>query len=378
MIRLFLAGDVMLGRGIDQVLRHPGNPALWESYMRLALDYVVLAERMHGSIPRGRSLGYVWGDATAALAAARPDAGIVNLETSVTDGGEPEPKGINYRMAPRNAEGMNSLGIDCCVLANNHVMDFGPEGLVETLETLKEVPVAIAGAGRNRGEATAPAVIETPHGRVLVFGLAGGDSGVPGHWAASADEAGVNRIERFDSAALAEVSAAVASVKQDGDIAIASIHWGANWGYDIPQSHIEFARGLIDHAMIDLVHGHSSHHAKGWEIHRGKLILYGCGDFVNDYEGISGYERYRADLSLMYLPVIDTARGGVLAALTVHPFQMRRFSLRRASDDGVTWLRRMLNAEARSTSTRFHETADGTLELRGLTVAGNAGPGAAS
>ena len=141
MIRLFLAGDVMLGRGIDQVLRFPGDPVLHEDYLKSALDYVRLAERANGPIPRGNDLGYVWGDASAVLQGANVDARIINLETAVTDAGAPEPKGINYRMNPRNASGLRQLGIDCCVLANNHVLDWGPDGLAQTLHTLSLIHI---------------------------------------------------------------------------------------------------------------------------------------------------------------------------------------------------------------------------------------------
>lgn len=366
MIRLFLAGDVMLGRGIDQILHHPGDPQLWESYIHSALDYVRLAESAHGPIPRDQGLDYVWGDALATLATVKPDAGIVNLETSITDKGWPEPKGINYRMAPQNAADISSLGIDCCMLANNHVLDLGPEGLAQTLDVLHHIPIATAGAGRNRKEASAPALIRTRQGRVLVFGLAGDDSGVPRHWSATSDSSGVNRVQCFDSRALREVSSAVAHAKREGDVAVASIHWGSNWGYEIPQAHVDFAHELINHAKIDLIHGHSSHHAKGWEIYQGKLILYGCGDFVNDYEGILGFEQYRSDLSLMYAPSVDPARGGMLAALNIHPFQMRRFRLQRAATGDVQWLCNMLNAEGRSAGASFVEAADGSLKLIGL------------
>jgi poly-gamma-glutamate synthesis protein (capsule biosynthesis protein) len=371
-IKLFLAGDVMMGRGIDQILRHPGDPQLWESHVHSALDYVRLAEAASGPIPRFRGLDYVWGDALATLAVTKPDAGIVNLETSITDRGRPEPKGINYRMTPRNAADIAFLGIDCCVLANNHVLDLGPEGLMQTLDLLHGIPVATAGAGRNRDEASIPAVIHTRQGRVLVVGLAGYDSGVPQRWSATAHSPGVNLVECFDSQTLREVASAIAKTRREGDVAVASIHWGPNWGYEIPQAHVDFAHELIDHAMIDLVHGHSSHHAKGWEVYHGKLILYGCGDFVNDYEGIPGYEQYRGDLSLMYVPSVDPAQAGKLTGLNIHPFQMRRFRLQRAATDDIHWLCRMLNAEGRSPGASFREVADGTLELAGPGFSGNA------
>ena len=77
---------------------------------------------------------------------------------------------------------------------------------------------------------------------------------------------------------------------------MASIHWGDNWGYDIPREQTTFAHKLIDEAGVDVIHGHSSHHPKGIEVYKDKPIIYGCGDFIDDYEGISGYENFRDDL----------------------------------------------------------------------------------
>src|SRR5262245_54374600 len=83
-IRMFFCGDVMTGRGIDQVLPHPGNPVLYESYIRDARDYVQIAEIAHGPIPRPAPLDYIWGDALEELEQAGTDVRIINLETAVT------------------------------------------------------------------------------------------------------------------------------------------------------------------------------------------------------------------------------------------------------------------------------------------------------
>ncbi len=363
MIRLFLAGDVMPGRAIDQILRHPGDPKLFEGYLHSAADYVRLAERANGPIPRGVDLDYVWGDAGAVLEGAGVDHGIINLETAVTDTGTPEPKGINYRMNPRNAAGLKRRGIDCCVLANNHVLDWGEAGLNQTLDTLGEVAMATAGAGRNAVEAAASAVLGGARGRVLVFAFATRDSGVPRHWKALAERPGVNFIDAFDERNIRSIKAQVMEAKRSGDIVVASIHWGDNWGYGIPPAHVAFAHGLIDEAMVDLVHGHSSHHPRRWEVYRGKLILYGCGDFLNDYEGISGHEEYRGDLALMYLPVIDEAAGGLLASLDIVPFQIRHFRLNRATLEDARWLCAMLNSRCRSSGAAMTMDPDGVLHL---------------
>ena len=97
------------------------------------------------------------------------------------------------------------------------------------------------------------------------------------------------------------------------------------------------------------MHGHSSHHAKAIEIHHDRLILYGCGDFLNDYEGIRGYEEFRGDLAIMYFPTVD--RTGKLLALDLLPLQMRNFRLRQASPDARHWLAATLDRESRKFGT---------------------------
>ena len=165
-VRLFLCGDVMTGRGIDQVLAHPGKPDLFESYMRSAVGYVQLAERVAGFIGRGLDFAYPWGEALAVLRERRPDARIINLETAVTASDDAQPgKGIHYRMHPDNLPCITSAEIDCCVLANNHVMDWGRAGLAQTLSVLHAAGLRTAGAGRDAQEAGAPAVMELPAGR---------------------------------------------------------------------------------------------------------------------------------------------------------------------------------------------------------------------
>ena len=157
-VKLFLCGDVMTGRGIDQILPQPCDPRLHEQYMDSALDYVGLAEASTGPISRPVGMSYVWGAALEELNCARPDARIVNLETSITRSDAWVDKGINYRMSPDNAGCLLAAGVDCCVLANNHVLDWGEAGLLDTLATLKTLGIKTAGAGRDAPAASRPAI----------------------------------------------------------------------------------------------------------------------------------------------------------------------------------------------------------------------------
>jgi poly-gamma-glutamate synthesis protein (capsule biosynthesis protein) len=185
-IRLFLCGDVMTGRGIDQVLAHPCDPQLYEDYVRSAVEYVRIAEQISGPIPRKVQPAYIWGAALHAWDRMAPDIRIINLETSITHCENRAPKGINYRMSPQNAACLRPASVDCTVLANNHILDWGRAGLVDTLQTLASLQIQTAGAGRNLQEARAPAVLPIAgKGRVLVFSFACVTSGTPEEWAAT-------------------------------------------------------------------------------------------------------------------------------------------------------------------------------------------------
>jgi poly-gamma-glutamate synthesis protein (capsule biosynthesis protein) len=96
-VTLFLAGDVMTGRGVDQVLPNPADPQLYETYAKSAIDYVKLAERANGPIKVPVAFDYVWGDALAELERRRPDARIINLETAVTKNTSPGRKASAIR-----------------------------------------------------------------------------------------------------------------------------------------------------------------------------------------------------------------------------------------------------------------------------------------
>jgi poly-gamma-glutamate synthesis protein (capsule biosynthesis protein) len=170
------------------------------------VDYVHLAEAANGPIPRRVASSYVWGAALDELDRFRPDARIVNLETSITRSDDYLPKGINYRMSPENAGCLAAAAIDCCVLANNHVLDWGRTGLLDTLAILERARIKAAGAGRNLDQAAAPAVSSIPgKGRVLVFSFAEVTSGTPRGWAATQNAPGVNLLPDLSEASAARV-----------------------------------------------------------------------------------------------------------------------------------------------------------------------------
>lgn len=361
-VTLFLAGDVMTGRGIDQILSSPSDPALRESYVKDARVYVQLAEAAHGPIPRSVAHDYVWGDALEIFRRTPVDVGIVNLETSVTRSDDWWPdKPVLYRMHPANVGCLRAAPVDVCALANNHVLDFGYAGLEESLRALVAAGLKTVGAGRDLTEARRPAIVPLPGGgRVVVFAIGCPTSGVPPEWQATEARSGIDVLCETTAAASA-VSERVRHVKRPGDVVIVSIHWGSNWGYSVPQAQIAFAHTLVD-GGVDIVHGHSSHHARPVEIYRRKLVLYGCGDVIDDYEGIRGYEEFRPDLRVLYFARVDPGDGRFIG-LDMIPVRGHRMRLAHVPFADAEWLGNTLSRISDRFGLRVRTTAGGTLSV---------------
>ncbi len=343
-VKLMLTGDVMTGRGIDQVLRHPSAPRLNESYIRDARDYVRLAEAVNGPIPVPVLADYIWGDALAAIEQADPDLRIVNLETAVTTSDDAWPeKGIHYRMHPVNVDCLTAARIDCCVLANNHVLDWGRQGLDETLQVLRQAGLHTAGAGADGAEAWAPATLPLDgRGHMLVFAYGTSNSGIPAGWAAAPKHSGIALLPDLSDDTAHLLADDVTSCRGPSDLVLVSIHWGGNWGLDLPPAHREFAHRLIDLGAADMVHGHSSHHPLPIEVYRGKPIFYGCGDLINDYEGIGAHGSLRSDVGCLYFATLNLGNGR-LQRIDIVPLQRKRFRLTAADASARRWLERIFN-----------------------------------
>src|SRR5260370_29624693 len=206
-LRLFLCGDVMIGRGIDQALPYPVDPVLYEPHVRDARDYVDRAEKANGPITRPLSFDYIWGEALYELDRTEVDLRIVNLETVITTAETHWPgKEIHYRMHPRNGGCLSTARISACALANNHVLDWGYDGLSETLQTLDAAAIAYSGAG-NVNEATSPAVLDVPgKARVLIFSFGSITSGIPREWVAPSTRPRVNLIGDLSEATAARTA----------------------------------------------------------------------------------------------------------------------------------------------------------------------------
>jgi poly-gamma-glutamate capsule biosynthesis protein CapA/YwtB (metallophosphatase superfamily) len=195
-------------------------------------------------------------------------------------------------MHPNNVASLHIPPIDYAGLANNHTLDFCKEGLLDTVRTLKEAKIAFAGAGESREEATRPAVLEVPRPeerdenmpvyRIHVYAA----SDHPLDWAS---EPGFHLMD-YGPLTKERLKQLLTSQKNPApDIKVFSVHWGPNYAWQPATEIRSMAHFLVDECGVDIIHGHSSHHVQGVETYKGKLIIYGCGDFVDDYAVSRGY-----------------------------------------------------------------------------------------
>ncbi len=184
----------MTGRGVDQILPYPSNPILKESFVKDARDYIKLAEEVNGKINYPVTFDYIWGDALRELEKEEVDIRIINLETTITTSENFVPKGINYRMNPKNVDVLKVFKVDIACLANNHILDFDEEGLLETIKVLNENGILTVGAGRNIDFAQKPVIIKKRGIEVIIFNYGDVSSGIPITWQAKKDKPGVNLI----------------------------------------------------------------------------------------------------------------------------------------------------------------------------------------
>jgi poly-gamma-glutamate capsule biosynthesis protein CapA/YwtB (metallophosphatase superfamily) len=253
MITLALMGDVMLGRRVAEALNYHMGPE------------------------------EPWGGVMALLDAA--DLRIINLECAITDNEQPwtrTAKVFHFRTPPSAIETLRTARIDACSLANNHILDFEEQGLLDTLEHLDAAGIRHAGAGRNREEAADPAILTVPPDRHRVALLAFTDNEPP--FAAGTDRPGTNYLPvSVRPTVLRRLERAVSAVRARGaDTVVFSNHWGPNMVQRPKEIFRRFARAVID-LGVDIYYGHSAHVFHGVEIYRGKPILYDTGDFIDDY-----------------------------------------------------------------------------------------------
>jgi poly-gamma-glutamate synthesis protein (capsule biosynthesis protein) len=207
----------------------------------------------------------------------------VNLECVIARGGRPWarwPKVFHFRADPVALTALQRAGIDCVTLANNHVLDYEEDALLEMLGLLEQSGMAYTGAGRYDEEARRPALLEARGLRVGVVAFTDNEPG----WAATPAAPGTSWIPiTLEEQSLAPVREGISRARAEGaELVIVSMHWGPNMVQRPSPLFRAFAQTVLD-AGADLLFGHSAHVFQGIEIYRGRPIIYDAGDFVDDY-----------------------------------------------------------------------------------------------
>jgi poly-gamma-glutamate synthesis protein (capsule biosynthesis protein) len=233
-------------------------------------------------------------------AVADVDVLAVNLETTITTADERwVSKNYHFQLDPAVADaalGQLPGSRHFLSLANNHILDFLAPGLHDTIANLDRLGLPHAGAGETQAQARAPRILETDDGVRIAFVSAATvcSCGETLGWAATDDSPGMFQIDPHgDWDPLLDV---VADTRPDVDWLVVSMHWGPNWIESWPIAWMRtFADALVD-AGADVIVGHSSHHVLPVEWIRGVPVIYGPGDFIDDYTPVDGF---RNDLSLL-------------------------------------------------------------------------------
>ncbi len=244
-----MLGDVMLGRLVNEVLLE-------------------------------RPPEYPWGDTLTILRKA--DVRVCNLECAISDDGKPwsaTPKEFHFRSDSKNVGSLLAAGINLVSLANNHALDFGYEGLADTVNVLDRSGIKHAGAGGSLREAERVSTLEVRGTKVGMIAFTDNEP----EWEATVDNPGVFYVPvELEDGRARRLLELIKKAKKRVDILIVSAHWGPNWGYEPPPEHVPFAHALVE-AGADVVFGHSGHVFRGIEVYRKRPILYCVGDFVDDY-----------------------------------------------------------------------------------------------
>jgi poly-gamma-glutamate capsule biosynthesis protein CapA/YwtB (metallophosphatase superfamily) len=284
-----------------------GEPPMTETAMTLAFVGDVMLGRGVSAMFSSRAPESFWGDVLPVMRSA--GAVIANLESPITEAASEWHrtwKAFRFRASPAAVEVLRAGNIRCVNLANNHALDYGEDGLIETLERLDAAGIVHAGAGRDLADAIRPALFDVAGARVGVIGLTDNMS----EFAARRRQPGTNVLRIDDrNVTLGLIDLLVRDLRRAGaGTVVLSVHWGPNLRTWPPMRFRHFARAAVE-LGIDIVHGHSAHLFQGVEKWGDGLILYDTGDFLDDYWVFPGV---RIDRSFIFVVEVRNGRPGRL------------------------------------------------------------------
>ncbi len=321
-LRLVLAGDTMLGRGVAQYLtEHPPESVV---------------------APEVRAI------------AQEADLVLLNLECCISTRGQrwPDPaKPFYFRAPPQAVDVLTGLGTICVTLGNNHALDYGTEALEDTFSYLDDAGIVWVGAGSDLERARAPAVLDVGGVRVAVAGV----SDHPAVYAAGTGHPGIAYADLPVGIPewLCSIAGSSGTGAQDApDAVIVLPHWGPNM-VQRPVPHVRRAADAMVRAGATLVAGHSAHVFHGVS----GRVLYDLGDFVDDY---ATDQVLRNDLGLLWL--VDLGPQGPKCIEAV-PLELGYCHTTLATGEDRRWIARRLQAACAELGTEAHEER-GRLVIR--------------
>ncbi|MDE3041267.1 MAG: CapA family protein [Nitrospirota bacterium] len=329
-MQIALTGDVMLGRLVDQYViqnQSIGPDKIWSNVLPLML---------------------------------KADRRLINLECVISGRGrewQPDSKAFHFRAHPRAIDFLRAAKIDCVTLANNHVLDYGTDALVECLALLDQAGIKRTGAGSSLVEALTPAIVDLPQGRLGVVSLTDNQP----EWEAGEKKPGTHYIA-YDAKGLVEpyrsrFAQVLKQIRSQADLVVVSAHVGPNWGP--PSAAMRMLAHRIIDLGVDLYWGHSNHTPQGIELYQGKAILYSAGDFLDDY-AVDSAERN--DLSFLFLLELERGR---IARIFLHPVCIEDLYVRLAKDIEVEFLSRTMQAKCKAFGTTMEvEGQVGTINVK--------------
>jgi poly-gamma-glutamate synthesis protein (capsule biosynthesis protein) len=315
-MKIVLTGDVMLGRMVD-----------W---------YVIQNRSVRPEA--------LWSDLFPVMLGA--DCRLINLECVISSRGEewhPTTKAFHFRARPRAIEFLQAAKIDGVALANNHVLDYGPDALLDCLALLDQAGIKRTGAGATLEDTLMPARFTLPEGRMALVALTDNEP----EWEATTTKPGVNYVSYDDHGLIEPYRSRIAHLLSrahgQSEIVIVSAHVGPNWG-EPSRSTQALAHELIDMGA-DLYWGHANHTPQGIECYKGKAIFYSTGDFVDDY---MVDQNERNDLSFLFMLEVEQGR---IARIRLHPACIEDLGVRSAEEEERRFLQRTMEAKCKAFGT---------------------------
>lgn len=325
------------------------------SKLRVVFGGDLMLGRLAGDALLREGAGYPLGSVSALLRGA--DLAIANLECAICAPAERwhgAPKAFYFRAPPLAGQTLQDAGIGLVSLANNHILDYDVQGLLETLRILDDHGIAHAGAGADLGAAQAPAIVERNGVRIGMAAFCDHQD----DFAATPDHPGMAWLGLHDEAAAIDAFArALAPLRAAGvRWPILSLHWGPNMVNEPAPHQRRLARAAIEVGW-KIVYGHSAHVFQGVELHEGCTILYAAGDLVDDY---AVDPSFRNDHQLLF--ALELGEDG-LERIVMVPLFIRRCRAFPANSAQRAWIAEQMRARCQELGTAVDIEGD-TLTIR--------------